>query len=574
MLCELRVKNFAIVEDGAIVLSKGMSAFTGETGAGKSLLLNAITLLLGAKARADLVRSGAQSAEVEGVFDLSRDAEKRALAAELGFEVDLDEGAMLLVRREISASEPSKNRVWVQGRSATRSQLQELLGNWVEVSGQHEFLRLGREDYVLNIVDDFGCLKAELLDYQERYKQWKKIQTELEDTLEAEKNRAARLDYLRFQVEELERAGIHPGLKEEEEQLTALRTRLGSLEKIRLALANTQVFIEGAESSDGGGSQQSGARALLDHSLKELRPFESMGQEFSSILKKLDEASQLSSEISSELNKIERGLELDPEKLESAETKLTLIKRLKRKYNVESDELSSLYENAKSELQKLERSEDRQKQLQDEVKRVFDVALGLAQRLHKRRVESAKALETQWQKDVRMLGMPNARFKIALQDSAELSLSGVSTTQALFSANAGEDLKSLGKVASGGELSRIMLALKNVVSGRSEVSVYLFDEVDAGIGGETAHRVGERLRSIAKNNQVLVVTHLAQVAAFAHEQFRIEKKTQAGRTRTSIEVLDAKERSGEIARMLGGSQSQAAKVLAKELLKQATEGRT
>ena len=567
MLRELRVKNFAIVEDGTLSLETGMTAFTGETGAGKSLLLDAVTLLLGTKARSDLVRSGAKVAEVEGVFDLTKDPDKRALAEELGFSVDLeDDGSLLLVRREISAQEVGRNRIWIQGRSATRSQLQELLGDWVEVSGQHEFLRLGRENYVLNLVDQFGGLKDEARSFTEAFEKLRELQLRCEGAAQAEANREARLDYLRFQVEEFERAGINSESEKEEERLVALRARLGSVEKIRVALETCRSILEGAESGDrSGAGLVSGIQSLL----RELRPFESFGEDFALSVKAADESSSALLELDRSVGRILDSLEADPSALESAESRLSHINRLKRKYNADMGELVTLLEAARKEIDELGSSEDRIEILRAQVANAEERVKALALGLHERRVDAASALEKLWQKDIRLLGMSRARLELKLDASDTLSPLGATRMEALFSANPGEAPKPLGKVASGGELSRIMLALKHIVAGRSEIGVYLFDEVDAGIGGETAQAVGQRLRELASDNQVLVVTHLAQIAARGHHQFRIKKSTEKGRTRTVIDpLLRASDRENEIARMLGDTGSKAALNLAKELLKQ------
>lgn len=561
MLRELRVNNFAIVEDGRLQIGSGMTAFTGETGAGKSLLFDAVTLLLGGKARSHLVRTGSSSAEVEGVFDLSKDAPKRKLASELGFELDEEDGHLLVVRREIAGDESARNRVWIQGKAATRSQLQSLLGDWVEVSGQHEFLRLGREDYVLAIVDQFGGLRHEVESFEEAYLAHRELQLELESSMKAHENKVARLDYLKFQTEELERAGVGPEAAREEQALIALRSRLGNLERVQRGLSAVTSLLEGEE-----GGEAIGALASVQTSIRELRNLGDYGEEFRAIAQSLEPCEEQLGEIASRVTKLLQSLEADPEELEKAESRLSLMMRAKRKYGMEMDALASLLMEARAELERLENSDERMAALQTRCEQSAQSLRKRATSLHGRRAKAAKALAEAWEKDIRQLGMKQARLDLQVSETDEFRPTGSTRIESMFSANSGESLRPLGKVASGGELSRILLALKHIVAGRSEIGIYLFDEVDSGIGGETANAVAARLRGIAKDNQVIVVTHLAQIAAAAHEQFRIQKQTEKGKTRTVVTKLAKDERPEEIARMLGDTSSKAAKSLAKELI--------
>jgi len=564
MLVDLRVKNFAIVEDGTLNFSKGMMAFTGETGAGKSLLFDAITLLLGAKAKSDLVRTGATNAEVEGVFDLSAAPEQLQRLESLGFDVDPADGALLMVRREFSSSDVSKNRIWIQGLSATRKQLQEVLGDLVEISGQHEFLKLGREDVILGLVDQYGGLKQDVEDFGDLFAQYDSIRDELEGLEKNEGHKEARRDFLKFQIEELEKSGIRPGLAENEKEWTALRTRLGSVEKIRVGLEKSLRALDGEEASEDAPASALSALALLT---RELRVFESFGEDFKNYSDSAEELLSRAQDLSFQLRACSEKLDADPAALDEAETRLSHLQRLKRKYSVETDGLIDMLDSFKLEFSKLDNSEENLTRVRKSYLEIQKRVRARALELHVRRQKATEEMQKLWQKDIRLLGMPQALLKFEVTQHEEPQTRGMTRIQALFSANAGERLQPVGKVASGGELSRIMLALKNIVAGRSEVGVYLFDEVDAGIGGETAQRVAERLKTISRDNQVLVVTHLASIASFADSQFLIAKETHKGRTRTHIAPLSDKERPLEIARMLGESSSKAALQLANEMLK-------
>jgi DNA repair protein RecN (Recombination protein N) len=563
MLKELRIKNFALVEDGRFELSTEMVSFTGETGAGKSLLLDAITLLLGAKAHSDVVRTGAQSAEVEGVFDLSLDEQKQSWAHDQGFEVDLDEGGLLTVRREISSKDTGKNRIWIQGKSSTRAELQKLLSPWVEVSGQHEFLRLGKEDYLLSIVDHFGGLKDKVRDYQKKYKDYLEAKKHLEDWKTREGEREQRLDYLKFQMEEFEKAEIHDGLEAEENSLISMRAKLGSVEKIRVSLHAVQSLLRGEE---GEGTD---IVAALQKALRELRPLTSMGSEFESLVSACDALTLHAEDFDRSLEKTLAALESDPESLEKAEQRLSNLQRLKRKYGQDTQGLIQIFEQSKKQFEELTSSTSTRQEYEKRFKEVSDAVLADAEKLFSARQKASRQLSDLWQKDIRLLGMKHAELQLKVEKNLEMVAAAFSQVEAQFSANPGESAKPLGKVASGGELSRIMLALKNLVASQSEVAVYLFDEVDSGIGGETAQIVGERLQSISRQNQVLVVTHLPQIAAFSEQQFAVEKSVEKGRTKTQVTLLGDKDRLKELSRMLGASGSKTALGLAEELLKRA-----
>jgi len=537
-----------------------MIAFTGETGAGKSLLLDAITLLLGAKARRDLVRSGTETAEVEGVFDLSLAPEQRERLNHLGFEVDGEDGHLLLVRREFSAEHINRNRIWIQGKSATRKQLQSALGDLVEISGQHEFLRLGREDFILNLVDQYGGLRSDIQEYEALYFQYHDMKEELDELERGAGEKQSRIDFLKFQIDELERVGIAPGLEEEEAEWMQIRSRLGNVERLQLALSKSKALLDGADSGSDG------VVAALATIERECAGLDSFGAQFKELAASAETLRVQADELNRSVTDMLENLEADPATLDDAEERLSQLKRLKRKYSLETEGLIKHVVDLRAELERLDMSEEnislRRQKFDTMAKALFDKA----QMLHERRVLAAKEMQKLWEADIRMLGMPQAELKLELNLVEEPGHSGMTRIQAMFTANKGEKLHVLGRVASGGELSRILLALKNIVASKSEVGVYLFDEVDAGIGGETALRVAERLKQIASDNQVLVVTHLASIAAYANSQVFIEKETQKGRTRTQIKVLTEKERVHEIARMLGQSSSKAALKLAGEML--------
>lgn len=566
MLVDLRVKNFAIVEDGSFSFTQSLSVFSGETGAGKSLLLDAITLLLGVRGGAEMVRSGSDAAEVEGVFDLSRFPEQLSRLETLGFPVE-DDAALLVVRRQLSAKDKSKNRIWIQGKSATRSQLQEVLGDLVEISGQHEFLRLGREDYLLNVIDQFVGNSKTLDLYCESYDRYRDIESAVVELRKVSVDREDRLGFLKFQIEEFEKAGVSAQLLLQENDLLAQRNRLGNIEKI-------QKGAEVAHSSLAGSDEPgvAGVCELLAKTLQEIRNFRDCGKDFADLLERTENLSLLAHDLKSDFARYMDSLELNPEALEAAESRISALNRLKRKHSKTSDELLSLLQVWNEEVDRLQNFDLDLENLEKKLCEQRADLSAQADALHQLRKLHAEKLAKVWQKDLAQLGMKDARLQLQVEKLEEFRSSGVTRILALFSANLGEDPKPLTKIASGGELSRIMLSLKSIVSGRPEVGVYLFDEVDAGIGGATAHLVAERLKALSSEHQVLVVTHLGSIAAAASSHWSVQKISKSGKTKTVVSPLQGQERISEIARMLGGdSDSPEARRLAEKLIQKYLE---
>jgi DNA repair protein RecN (Recombination protein N) len=560
---QIRVANFAIVEDGTIVLDAGMTCFTGETGAGKTLLLEAIGLLLGAKASSELVREGAEFAEVEGLFELGDQPQRLASLEAMGFDAE-DGGADLVIRREIAGSNTKKNRIWIQGKIATRKQLHEILGDWIEVSGQHEFLKLANADYLLGTLDQFAGLRDEAARFAQGYHNYSATRSELKRLIALKSEQDTKLDFFRFQVEELNRAGISDELPNQEAELIEMRNRLGSVEKIRETTGKGILLLEGDESAPGALPQ---TQALV----RELRGLDKFGAEFSDLLKLAEESETSLRELTREVGRLAVSVEADPEALEAAEEKLSQLSRLKRKHQRDTRGLVELRQDLMAQLRDLESSDERigviERALASQQKNLEQ----LSAKLFLRRRESAKTFAQKWQQGVQELGITHAILEFQVLRDEDFNEKGGMSVNVLFSANPGTKPLPLAKIASGGELSRLLLSLKHIVASKSEVGVYLFDEVDTGIGGKTAQVVGERLRLIASSNQVLVVSHLAQIAAHAHHHFSIEKSLHRGKMQTQIRKLASKERTLELARMLGDPESNSAQKLAREMISSATQ---
>lgn len=562
MINQIRVKSFAIVEDGVIYLDAGMTCFTGETGAGKTLLLEAVSLLLGAKASSNLVRESAEFAEVEGVFDLSGQTQRLALLEELGFENE--DGDDLVVRREIAGSNAKKNRIWIQGKLATRRQLQDILGDWIEVSGQHEFLKLASDDYLLHTLDQYAGLKEAVSGFGDRYRNYQASVAEMNRLVDLQAEFESKSDFLKFQIDELDKAGISAELANQEAELLEMRNRLGSVEKILEITGKGLQLLEGDETTPG-------ALAQVQTLLRELRTLEKLGGDFSSVVRIGEEGETVLRELTREITRLAQCTEADPEALEAAEERLSQLSRLKRKHQRDTRGLIELRHSLAEQLRDLESSESRIEDLRKQLLAERAALEKLAQKLYEQRQKASQTFQTKWQSGIRELGITHARLEYHV-GLGELDARGGAKAEVLFSANPGTKPLPLGRVASGGELSRLLLSLKHIVAGKSEVGVYLFDEVDTGIGGKTAQIVGERLRLISQSNQVLVVSHLAQIAAFATHHFSIEKSLHNGKMQTQIKKLQAKDRRLEIARMLGDPNSHSAQKLAREMLQTAEAG--
>ena len=551
MLQSLRVSSFAIIDELTVELDEGFTALTGETGAGKSLLVDAIALVLGGRGSADLIRTGAEAATVEAMFSL--DARAREAAEGLGLELDGDE---LLVKRVLGRS--GRNRAWINGAPATLGMLQTLSRSLLSIAGQHEHQSL-LESASQRALLDAAAAHAELLaEMAGAHGAWAEARREAEVLAQKETDRARREDYLRFQVEELRRAGIKPG---EEAELIVQRQRLTH----GVALAEA---VNGSEEA-----LYSGDGAVLDR--------------LKAVIGRLGTAAKLDSSLAAPAAAIEaarveieevarelrayRAAEADPGRLQEIEDRLALLDRLRKKHGVGGGEegaaaLVALHEALEGELAELSSFDETLAARRAAEAAAREKAEAIAARLTKARKAAAKKLAAAVVEELMELGMPSVRFHVEVRP-AELSASGGDEVEMLLAANPGEEPKPLAKIASGGELSRVMLAIKCVAVEHQPAASYVFDEVDAGIGGAIAERVGKKLAAVAKRHQVLCVTHLAQIASLADTQLKVAKRVDGGRTAIEVAALDTGAREEEVARMLGGVQITAAtRAHAREML--------
>lgn len=535
MLSDLIIRNFAIIESLHVSFGPGFNVLTGETGAGKSIIIDAVNLLLGGRARGEVIRTGAEEAVVEAVFDLQHEKQVRQQLAELG----LDDNE-LLVRRILSRS--GKNRVFVNGSLLPLAQLRELTSRLVNIYGQHEHQNLQRSETHLELLDNFAALQPQLDEYRHNYKTMQALQRQLDQLELAERERQQRLDLLTFQQQELASAQLVAG---EDEELEQERLLLLNAEKLTAATAGgyQRLYAE-----QGAVCEQLGELAEQLEALQHLDPqLAGLAETVRGSLYSLEDAA-------SQLRDYADKLDFEPQRQEQVEERLALLTRLKRKYAPSLAELLAYQQQIESELERLDDVEGERGRLQQQLAVARQALFEAGGRLSEKRRQAAAELALAVGGELAELAMPKAEFSLRLESLSEPGYDGLERGEFFLAANPGEPAQPLAKIASGGELSRIMLALKRSAPEGDGVRTLIFDEVDAGIGGEAATAVGEKICRLGRTLQVLCVTHLPQVAAFADRHYQVAKEVQAGRTSTRLLLLEDENRIAEMARMLGGAQ--------------------
>ncbi len=552
MLRELRIGTFAIIDELQLVFAPGMNVLTGETGAGKSIIMRAIDLLCGERAPTDVIRSDAEEAEIEGLFDLADTGS--ALLQDSGLPI-ADE---LLMRRVINRA--GKGRAYVNGRLATAAVLAQLGNRLIHVYGQHEHALLLKPESHLELLDLFAKLGGRRDQMAAAYAAFRQAADRLAALAAGGEAARQRLELLRFQAKELRDAQPQRG---EEQQLQQEREVQRHAEKLAHICRQSEDALYSGDSAIAAG---------LTRIAAQLQDAGRIDPAFHEPADALQQATAQVEEVALQLRRAAQRIRLDPERLEEIEERLALLGRLKRKYDCEADALADRLAEREGELARLEGSGLDISAARHEMLGCATVAWDVARELSRARQAAARQLEKRMAEELRTLGMRGATFRavftVAASDgpqpgahgkdtadaaSAGLAVSGGDVVQFYLSANPGEEPKPLARIASGGELSRIMLALKTLTAGAGEVPTLIFDEVDAGIGGAVAEAVGKRLRALGRERQVLCITHLPQIAAQADHHFAVEKRVTKGRTTTTARSLGADERVRELSRMLGGS---------------------
>jgi DNA repair protein RecN (Recombination protein N) len=538
MLLELRIKNFAIIDELDLSFSKGFNILTGETGAGKSIILNAVQLLLGDRASEELIRSSEEEASVEALFDISENREVKGRIHEKGQRLSgVEERDSLLVRRVISRS--GRGKAFINGNLATLGMLSEIGEELLSIYGQHEHQSLQRVDTHIDILDEFGELMELREEFQNLFQRFTSLSQELE-RIRGEKERREKERELRaFQSKEIEKAGIHIG---EEEALKEEKRVLTHAKKLTdFANASEEVLY----STEGSAIER--IQSVL-HQGKEMATID---PSLSPIFKNLDGALIQLEEVALALRDYSKRIEVNPGRLEEIENRLEEIDRLKRKYGSTEADILRFKEEVDETLRTFTSDEERLSRLEGEIGPLREEMTQRAQKLSRERKRVASELKRSVEKELATLGMKKTTFQVRIDDQA-LSHKGKDRIEFLISPNIGEEVKPLAKIASGGELSRIMLAIKRILAIIGGRQVLIFDEVDAGIGGAIAEVVGRKLRELSKHHQVICVTHLPQIACFADRHHSVKKEVKSGRTVTVVDPLEKEARVDEIARMLGG----------------------
>ena len=534
MLNVLHIENIAVIEQAEICFDRGFNVLSGETGAGKSIVIDAISAILGERTYRDVIRTGAARAFVSAVFT---GVPELAWFGENQVEYDADE---LLIQREIYPD--GKNVCRVNGRPVTVSILKRLGAQLINIHGQHDSQQLFDETSHLAYLDLFAHDSALMEEYTQKYEHVQALTKEIQRLSMNESEKLRLVETLQYQIDEIERAALTPG---EDAELEARRRVLQNAEKITDALQNAFSALYGDESTTGAAELLSGAEQALAR-------VERVDESTAALHQKVADLMYAAQDAADELRDRLDGLNYSQEELETLESRLDVIHRLKRKYGGSCEEILAFLESAKTQLDEIEFASDRIERLEKQRTAAVQEAAAAASALHAAREETARMLESRIQTELSQLDMPKVQF-VCQFEQITLSPSGTDSVRFLMSANVGEALKPLSKVASGGELARIMLAMKNVLAAEDSVGTMIFDEVDAGVSGRAAQKVAYKLWSVAKGRQVLCVTHLPQIAAMADTQFTVEKRVENGRTFTSVLRLDEQGRQRELARLTGGS---------------------
>ena len=552
MLRELRIRNFAVIESVAVEFRPGLNVLTGETGAGKSMLIDAILLVLGARAQTDVIRSDADAATVEAVFDVEPRGPVAVTLEEAGLA--LDDG-VLVARRELSRS--GRHRAFVNDAAVTVALLERLGDHLVEVHGQHEHQRLLEPARQLELLDRF----ADAEELRERVAglvaKFRAARAEAERTRAAERDRAQREDLLRFQLSELDGARLRPG---EEEELRQERRRLQHADKLTAGFAEVAALLDDDRDS---------ATARLHRATRILGDLARLDPAVAAPVEPLDAAQAQLEEVLAAVRVLRESVLAEPGRLEAIDERLDVLTRLKRKYGDTEEAMLKFRDEVAAELDRFARHEEI---LAAEERRLGELQAELGQaaaELSERRRAATESLGPAVERELRALGMERSRFRIELEraEREDVSPRGLERVEFRLSTNPGEEVRPLARVASGGELSRTMLGLTTVLAKADRVPTMVFDEVDAGIGGRVAAVVAQKLAAVAAGRQVLCVTHLAPIAARADHHVRVSKSLRAGRSRVAVEGLAGDARVEEIARMLAGERvTDTARGHARELL--------
>jgi len=551
MLQRLSIKNVALIEDLSLELNNGFNVLSGETGAGKSIIIDSLNLVLGERADKELVRTGTQKARVEGIFSLEQESTLMPLLEDFGIDIGDEQ---LIIVREITAEGKSTCRV--NGCTVTLQMLKKIADKLADIHGQHEHQFLLDVENHISFLDSFGGneIASRSDDVKKAYGEYKECLRKLNGDWGTDEERAERAELLEFQIDEIEKADIKIGEKDE---LKERANYLNNAEKIRDILKECAGLING-DALDNIRSASSVLAKISD-----------VQSSYATLYERLDSAFYELDDIASELQNESESVESDAYELEKIEDRLTEIKKLERKFGGSEEEILKYLESANDELERLRNAKQTITALKEQSKKLEDKYTSEAALLTEARKKTALEFEKRITSELCELGMKSASFSVKLEKNTTYSASGVDSVEFLFSANTGEPLKPLSKIISGGEMSRFMLAIKSVSADDIMLPTMVFDEIDTGISGQGALVVAQKIAKLARKHQVIAITHLPQLASMADEHFLIKKLSNGDRTHTEVKLMDYNERLDEIARLAGGAGTLLAQKRAEEILKEA-----
>jgi DNA repair protein RecN (Recombination protein N) len=537
MLVRLQIENVAVIEKAEVEFDHGFNVLTGETGAGKSIVIDAINLVLGERSNKEIIRTGANTASVIAVFDGLSEETKNQIC-ELGYACEEDN--TLFIQRDISAD--GKGTCRISGRLATVSTLKEIGKLLVNIHGQHDNQALLSAEKHIIYLDKYSLIENNIDEYRKQYDLMIKTKSELNSLKTGEEEKERRIDLLKYQINDIEAANLHIG---EEEELSNQKALYLNSEKITSAVSVAYEYTYGGEAI--------GAQQLLSQAADILSDAEKYFPELQNISQRLSDASFEVEECISQLREIADNLEYNPASIDDIEVRLDTIFRLKRKYGNSAELILEYLNKAREELETYENSEFKIEGLTKKYNEYKSCAKKLAKEISKIRRESAIKMEQLVKDELAFLDMPSIKFVVSFDELSELSPLGLDKVEFLISANPGESPRPLAKIASGGELSRIMLSIKNVLADQDDIDTLIFDEIDSGVSGRAAQKIGMKLKQVSKGRQIICVTHLAQIASQADRHMLINKEVSNNRTFTTLIPLDFEGRKAEIARIMGGA---------------------
>lgn len=541
MLKRLLIKNFALIDELTVEFTGSLNVLTGETGAGKSIVIDAVALLLGGRAQSDYIRHGSEKSYIEGSFYLNEKHQVFEYLKEIG--VDHEEGLIILTR-EISTE--GKNIARINGRTLTLGQYRKAGLQIVDIHGQHDHQALLQVDHHLDILDKLGELEHSVLvqKFSNEYYEWQNIKKKLNAFSGKEEERLRNIDFFKYQLQEINRAKLQPG---EEEELKKEASIHANAEKIANSLQNAYQNLYGGEASSPASEALGQAVSSLEDALK-------YDDDIAVFIEKIQPTQYIIEEVSTEIRNYVENIEFSPQRLEQIEKRLQLISDLKKKYGNSIQEIIQYAIKAEAELEILETSFEQTAELKRTEEIIYEKLTTKAQKLSKKRLELSIELERKVKEQLKELSMPDVDFKVKFTETS-LSQSGSDSVEFLISPNKGEILMPVAKISSGGELSRIMLSIKTILADKDGIGTLIFDEIDSGVGGKSAQKLAEKLKRISCSQQVICVTHSAIIASVGDEHILVYKTETEGRTITKLKYLSDEERIEELTRMIGGENS-------------------